>query len=33
MQKPQREYGGERLGRPREENQPAAGPHPDPDTS
>jgi hypothetical protein len=33
IQKPQREYGGERLGRPREGNQPSAGPHPDPDTS
>jgi hypothetical protein len=33
IQKPQREYGGERLGRLREEKQPTAGPHPDPDTS
>jgi hypothetical protein len=33
IQKPQRENGGERLGRQREGYQPTAGPHPEPDTS
>jgi len=33
VQKAQREHGGKPLGWHGEENQPVAGPHPDPDTS